>query len=222
MHLFRYLIRLYRDKQANIVDMIKEWKKIEGFSDYEISNFGDVRSKERSKVYKSGRTVFFTEKTKKLREHPKNKFIMTDLIDDKGKRRTVYPHKLVGQAFVSNKHPRKYKIVVHVDGDLSNNHFENLKWSSYSESFKKSFENGERDNSSLWDKRREKYGPKGGLKTMGRPDPLTDEHKKEILRLRLEEKFTLQQLALNFKCSVSHVHNVLKKKTSEVQNISVN
>jgi hypothetical protein len=191
--------------------MMKEWKPIEGFSDYEISSHGDIKSKERSKIYKSGRTVFFLEKLKKLREHPENGFIMTDLVDDKGKRRTVYPHKLVGQSFVFNKHPRKYKIVVHLDGNLANNHFENLQWSSYSESFKKSFQNGLRDNSTLWEKRRQKYGPKGGIKTMGRPDPLNDEHRKEIHRLRLEEKFTLQQLAINFKCSVSHIHNVLKK-----------
>lgn len=191
--------------------MIKEWKEIKGFSDYEISNHGEVRSKERKKVYKSGRTVFFAEKLKKLRVHPKNGFIMTDLIDDKGIRRTVYPHKLVGQAFVINKHPRKYKIVVHNDENLANNHFENLSWSSYSESFKKSFEKGERDNSTLWDKRREKYGPKGGLKTMGRPDPLTDDHKNEIRRLRIDDKLTLQKLALKYKCSVSHIHNVLKK-----------
>ena len=70
--------------------MIKEWKQIDGFKDYEISNHGEVRSLERTKTYKSGRTVFFTEKIKKLREHPKNGFVMTDLIDDKGKRRTVY------------------------------------------------------------------------------------------------------------------------------------
>lgn len=197
--------------------MIKEWKQIKGFSDYEISTYGEVRSKERMKTYKSGRTVFFTEKIKKTRKHPKNGFIMTDLIDDNGSRRTVYPHKLVGQAFVSNKHPRKYKIVIHIDGDLTNNHFENLAWSSYSEAFKKSFENGERDNSRLWEKRREKYGPKGGLKTMGRPDPLSDEHKLEIRSLRIQNKYTLQQLSEKYKCSISHIHNILKKDfTTEV------
>ncbi|MDD2982233.1 MAG: NUMOD4 domain-containing protein [Crocinitomicaceae bacterium] len=189
-----------------------EWRPIVGFSDYEISSEGEIKSKERSKIYKSGRTVFFLEKLKKLRKHPKNGFVMTDLVDDKGKRRTVYPHKLVGQAFVPNKHPRKYKIVIHIDGNLENNHFENLAWSSYSESFKKSFQNGERDNSTLWEKRRKKYGPKGGLKTMGRPDPLNDDHRREIHRLRQEEKFTLQQLAKNFNCSVSHIHNVLKNE----------
>ena len=191
--------------------MPKQWKQIDGFSEYEISDHGDIRSKERTKTYKSGRIVFFNEKLKKLREHPINKFIMTDLIDDKGKRRTVYPHKLVGQTFIPNKHPRKYKIVVHIDENLANNHVDNLKWSSYSESFKKSFQNGERDNSDLWTKRREKYGPKGGLKTMGRPDPLNDDHKIEIRKLRIDQKYTLQQLANEYKCSVSHIHNVLKK-----------
>ena len=46
---------------------------------------------------------------------------------------------------------------------------------------------------------------------MGRPDPLNDEHKAEIRKLRIDEKYTLQKLAEEYKCSVSHIHNVLKK-----------
>jgi hypothetical protein len=109
--------------------MSTEWKTIPGYSDYEISNVGEIRSIERTKKYKSGRIIELKAKTKKLRKHPVNGFLMTDLIDDKGKRNTVYPHKALALAFIKNSFPRKQKIVIHIDGDISNNSLENLRWS---------------------------------------------------------------------------------------------
>ncbi len=41
-----------------------------------------------------------------------------------------YIHRLVAMAFVSNSSPVSKKLVVHVDGKLENNHFENLNWCS--------------------------------------------------------------------------------------------
>jgi ribosomal protein S3 len=55
-----------------------------------------------------------------------------------------------------------------------------LKWCSFSESIRIGFATGKRDNSSLWEKRRAKYGPNGGNSSIGRPDPLNEEQKKEI------------------------------------------
>ncbi len=195
--------------------MSTEWKTIPGYSDYEISNAGEIRSIERTKKYKSGRVIELKSKTKKLRKHPVNGFLMTDLIDDKGKRNTVYPHKALALAFIKNNFPRKQKIVIHIDGDISNNNIENLRWSSYSESIRIGFETGKRDNSTLWLKRRLKYGPKGGNKSMGRPDPLDFGKKKRIKYLREEKGFTLQQLATKYECSVSHIHKTLKTFTEE-------
>lgn len=195
--------------------MSSEWRKIPGYSDYEISDIGEIRSIERTKKYKSGRVIELKAKSKKLRKHPVNGFLMTDLIDDKGKRNTVYPHKAVAMAFLKNNHPRKQKIVIHLDGNISNNNIDNLKWSSYSESIRIGFETGKRDNSTLWLKRRLKYGPKGGNKSMGRPDPLDFGQKKRIKYLRDEKGFTLQQLATKYGCSVSHIHKTLKNMPAE-------
>jgi hypothetical protein len=186
------------------------WKIMIGYSDYEISNTGNIRSKDRTKKYKSGRVIDLKGKEKKLRKHPVNGFLMTDLIDNKGKRNTVYPHKAVALAFIPNPKPRKQKVVIHLDGDISNNCVENLRWSTFSESIKIGFETGKRDNSDLWLKRRLKYGPKGGNKSMGRPDPLDFAQKKRIKYLRDEKGFTLQQLALKYNCSVSHIHKTLR------------
>ena len=190
---------------------MEEWKQIVGFSDYEISKDGKIKSRERIKVFKNGRKMHFDAKLKKQRTHPGNGFLMTDLINDSGKRKTVYPHKLVAQTFINNDRPRKNKVVIHIDGDLKNNLVENLQWTSYSESIKMGFINGKRDNSELWVKRRLKYGPKGGNYAMGRPDPLSGTDKEQMQSLRNQEQLSLTELAIRFKCSVSHVHKTLKR-----------
>lgn len=191
--------------------MEEVWRVIPKFSDYEISNHGRIRSKERVKKYKSGRTMHLKSKVKSLRKHPKNDFMMTDLIDDKGKRRTVYPHKCVAMAFIENDKPRLKKIVMHKDDDLSNNRVDNLEWASYSDSIKKGFQTGKRDNSDLWEKRRKKYGQKGSEKPMGRKDPLNDEDKQKVFYLRENENMKLATLAEKFNCSVSHIHKTLQR-----------
>lgn len=189
---------------------MEEWITAPGFSDYEISNSGKIRSKDRLKTYKNGRSIHYTSKEKLLRVHPDNGFLMTDLINDKGVRKTVYPHKAVAQAFIVNKTPRKKKVVIHIDGDYSNNNVSNLQWSSFSESILIGFRLGKRNNSDLWLKRRLKYGPKGGNTSMGRPDPLDFSQKKRIIHLRNEKHMTLSQLAEKYNCSVSHIHKTIK------------
>jgi len=189
---------------------MENWKDIPGFSDYEISDAGTIRSKERVKKFKNGREVKFLSKEKRLRTHPQNGFLMTDLIDDKGQRKTVYPHKAVALAFLVNKKPKENKVVVHLDGNFQNNHISNLKWTNFSESIKMGFESGKRDNSQLWFKRRLKYGMKGGNTSSGRPDPLDYIQKKRIVFLREVKNWTLKQLADKYNCSVSHIHNTVK------------
>ena len=188
---------------------MRQWQSLPDCSDYEGSDDGFIRSIERTKVFKNGRKMRFDSKNKQLRRHPSNGFLMTDLINNKGIRKTVYPHKIVATVFLRNDKPRKKKVVIHIDHNLENNHVSNLKWCSFSESIKIGFASGKRDNSTLWEKRRLKYGPNGGNSSIGRPDPLNLEQKKKILILRKEN--SLKQLADMFDCSVSHIHKTLKR-----------
>ncbi|MEX1192257.1 MAG: NUMOD4 domain-containing protein [Brumimicrobium sp.] len=193
------------------MDEKEKWKDIPGFSDYEISNLGRIRSKERVKKYNSGRVIQLKSKLKQQRKHPKNGFMMTDLINNKGKRKTVYPHKAVAMAFIKNYKPRKQKVVLHKDDNLSNNKVDNLKWATYSQSIKRGFETGKRDNSDLWAKRRAKYGIHGSSKPMGRKDPLSKEDHQKIYQLRKKDKVKLATLAEQFNCSVSHIHKTISR-----------
>lgn len=190
---------------------MQNWSKIPGFSDYLVSDNGQIKSIDRLKTFKNGRKMKFESKQKQLRRHPSNGFLMTDLINDKGIRKTVYPHKVVAAVFLKNDKPRKKKVVIHLDHNLENNHVSNLKWCSFSESIRIGFATGKRDNSSLWEKRRAKYGPNGGNSSIGRPDPLNEAQKKEILQLRKSK--SLKELSEIFSCSISHVHKTIKRLT---------
>ena len=190
---------------------MKDWKKIPGYSNYEVSELGEIRSVSREKKFKNGRVVHFESKVKKLRKHPKNGFLMTDLIVDKGKRKTIYPHKIVAQAFIVNEDPKIKKVVIHQDGKVDNNNVSNLYWASYSHSILLGFKTGKRNNSKLWEKRREKYGPKGGNLSTGRPDPLTYSQKKRVIFLRNVRGYTLKQIAQKYNCSISHIYKTLNE-----------
>ena len=194
---------------------MSNWKIIPGYSNYEVSRLGEIRSLSREKKFKNGRVVQFESKMKKLRKHPKNGFLMTDLIDDNGKRKTIYPHKVVAQVFINNDNPKKNKVVIHKDGILDNNIVSNLYWASYSQSILLGFKTGKRDNSNLWEKRRKKYGPKGGNLSTGRPDPLTFAQRKRVFYLRSQKGYTLKQIAEKYKCSISHIYKTIKNYSVE-------
>jgi hypothetical protein len=188
---------------------MEEWKIIPGFSNYEVSSIGRIRSLDRVKSFKNNRLVRYESKLKNLRKHPKNKFVMADLIDDNGNRKTVYPHKILASAFLFNPDPVNFKVVVHIDGNVENNLLSNLKWSSFSESIKSGFESGKRSNADLWLKRRLKYGPKGGNISQGRKDPLTLVQKKRIYLLRNLKGYSLKKLSEKYNCSISHIHKTI-------------
>ena len=85
---------------------MQTWSNIPGFSDYLVADNGEIKSIDRLKTFKNGRKMKFESKNKQLRRHPSNGFLMTDLINDKGIRKTVYPHKVVAAVFLKNDKPR--------------------------------------------------------------------------------------------------------------------
>lgn len=92
-------------------------KSIPNFSNYTISDDGEVRNITRDRVVSQA-------------NHPRG-YKMVGLYGDDGKRVHLYVHRLVGQAFVPN--PACKPQINHKDGDKSNNNASNLEWTTCQE-----------------------------------------------------------------------------------------
>ncbi len=84
------------------------WKTLDDYSDYSVSNYGNVRN-------------HFTGNILKIASRKYNNVVY---ISDK--QFTV--HKLVAEYFVPNDNPTENTQIVHIDGDVRNNRADNLKW----------------------------------------------------------------------------------------------
>ncbi|MEQ8338999.1 MAG: NUMOD4 domain-containing protein [Cyclobacteriaceae bacterium] len=150
----------------------EKWEGIKGFSNYEISNKGRIRSKTRKSWHK-GSQVYMKIKGKlmKQRWNKTCKCYFLDLIDDEKKRRTVYPHKETAIAFVENPDPSTLTMIIHEDNNPRNNKADNLKWVSASDHMKWQFEVGNKNNYKVWKTRKKRYknGFKPGTVLPGRP-----------------------------------------------------
>lgn len=93
--------------------MREEWKKIQGFDVYEVSNLGRVRRKT-----KNG--------TKLLNQHIRFGINYVDLRFEDGTKTQRCVRALVAEAFVPN--PNNYKSIKHIDNDRFNVCADNLEW----------------------------------------------------------------------------------------------
>ena len=94
---------------------------IKGFNDvYKIFVDGTIVSYKQDKV------------NGKILKHKKTGplgYATVDLIKN-GKHDYRYVHKLIAESFKHNPHPKKFTIVAHKDGDVSNNALSNLFWTN--------------------------------------------------------------------------------------------
>ena len=95
---------------------MEQWKKIEGYDNYFVSDRGFIRN---------SRTKTFLEGYK-----TKQGYISVAL-SKKNKLKAFLVHRLVAQAFIPNTENKE--IVKHRDGDNENNDVSNLYWQSFEE-----------------------------------------------------------------------------------------
>lgn len=91
----------------------EEWKKVNGFTRYEVSNMGRVRN-------------IHTKELKAIRR-TKTGYCITDLKEN-GKQKTSYIHRLVAEAFIPNAF--SLPCINHKDENKANNCVDNLEWCS--------------------------------------------------------------------------------------------
>ena len=89
--------------------MSEVWKQINDYPNYYISNFGNIKRKERLKQIITDRGGY--------------KVIQ---LFNNGKPKRYKIHRLVGEAFIEN--PENKPFIDHIDFDKSNNNVNNLRW----------------------------------------------------------------------------------------------
>lgn len=106
------------------------WKEVKGFeNDYEISNLGRLRTKERFVKHYKGGVRKYKSQLKKIRLNTRG-YLRCNLKKD-GKRYDFTVHRLVALSFL--KEDKKRVFVNHKNGIKTDNKLENLEWCTLSE-----------------------------------------------------------------------------------------
>lgn len=106
------------------------WKDVKGFEmSYEISNLGNLKSKDRLVKHYKGGLREYKSKLKNTRLNDKG-YLRCNLKKD-GKRYDFTVHRLVAEAFINNED--KKPAINHINGDKTDNRVENLEWVTNSE-----------------------------------------------------------------------------------------
>lgn len=90
---------------------------------YAVSNLGNVKANERIINTKTGNRKY---KEKILKPEITNDGHLRVVLCEAGKKKRVFIHRLVAEAFIPN--PNNLPVVNHKDEDPSNNYVENLEW----------------------------------------------------------------------------------------------
>ncbi len=105
------------------------WKKIEGWSNYEVSDCGKVRRIACTIRYPQGFDCFYKERP--LRTEKTRRGYLRVTLSEFNKQKRYMVHRLVALHFSDNPGGRPH--VNHIDGNPMNNHISNLEWCTPSE-----------------------------------------------------------------------------------------
>lgn len=113
---------------------METWKTTPINNDYEVSNYGRVRSKDRTIQTVDGRV-------RKIKgKYLKGKINKGYYVVSLGRKESVSLHRLVAMTFLDN--PNNYQCINHIDGNKQNNKVNNLEWCDYSQNLIHAYKHG--------------------------------------------------------------------------------
>lgn len=129
-----YKIYMILNDEVEIIDD-EEWRTIFDFPNYEVSNKGNIRSKEYND------SLGHLRSSKKLKKQVNNcGYEYVTLSSKEEKHKTLTVHRIVAKTFIPN--PEEKEDVNHIDGNKLNNNVNNLEWTTTQENIKKRYEIG--------------------------------------------------------------------------------
>lgn len=119
--------------------IIEIWKDIEDYPNYQISNFGRVKSKERYVNTIGGAKRKIKDKIIKPTLDSRGYYVVS-LYNEKGKSNPKSIHRLVCETFLENKN--NYPVINHINGIKIDNRLENLEFCTQSHNIKEAYRLG--------------------------------------------------------------------------------
>jgi len=220
--------------------IVEVWKDVVGFEEqYQVSSFGTVRSKDRTRLSKGGCIAPIKGRIRKPKIGKTGYQILSFCKDAIKTHPSV--HRIVATAFIPNTEDKE--TVNHIDGVKINNNVYNLEWSTHTEqmehavkndllevrgspkfspTFKKEVYDFFHSSDISITKTAEKFGI--SERTVGRivkgqierVVKIPEESVQEIIRLR-ESGRTLKSIAEQFNCGISQIHRITRGLSRNVQ-----
>ena len=111
--------------------MIEDWKDIVDYPNYQVSNLGNVKSKER---YTRQRKGFSLRKERILKQNKDHKGYMQVILYNENGYKHFKVHRLVADAFITKIDGKNH--INHIDGNKEHNFVDNLEWCTIQENNK--------------------------------------------------------------------------------------
>ncbi len=179
-------------KFKDFSSIVEEWRPVKGFSIYEVSSFGRVRSMDRvvPQRVNGGSIIGIHRKGKILKQKEyTGGYLSVRIFTNKRKQRDMAVHRLVAKAFLSNN--KHLLCVHHIDGNRKNNSVNNLTWISHSENNKRAYISGKQS----------RKGEKNGRSKLSNADVIT-------IKTKLQNGGDYKKIADTFRVSKKCIKDI--------------
>lgn len=145
---------------------MEKWVDIKGFENlYQISNYGNIRSKDRYKRNNSGTMLLKGRILKPIANN--SGYLRIQLVSLQGDKKRFFVHRLVATHFLSIPSDPNKNIVNHIDCNPKNNNVNNLEWTTIKGNIHHAIRKGRMERTQQWLNHLREYNEKNGKSVVG-------------------------------------------------------